>query len=208
MRAASRRYRERNLEKERERDRAARLKDPEAYRARKRKERRKRKEENPELERQKTREKNARHRDAQLAWQEQNKDKCRKATREHMQKNKERYRDATLRKLYGISAAQYDVMFRRQKGNCAICGKPEVIRDHRTKELRRLAIDHDANTGFVRGLLCYRCNTGIGRFEHSLGMLKKAQRYLEVARERQAHSAIQGRDRQARHHEHSERRVL
>lgn len=48
----------------------------------------------------------------------------------------------------------YDTLLARQGGVCAICGG--IDRD------RKLAVDHDHQTGLVRGLLCLRCNTGVG----------------------------------------------
>lgn len=54
---------------------------------------------------------------------------------------------------YGLTTAQYDQMLDRQDGRCAICR-----RQPRTK---RLAVDHDHETGHVRGLLCDRCNRGL-----------------------------------------------
>lgn len=47
---------------------------------------------------------------------------------------------------------------------------------------RKLAVDHDAETGEVRGLLCGSCNLGIGKFRHSVGRLLEAVRYLDKHR--------------------------
>lgn len=57
---------------------------------------------------------------------------------------------AMVEKVYGITAAQYDELLRRQGGKCAICrARPKS---------KRLAVDHDHRSGAVRGLLCSRCN--------------------------------------------------
>jgi hypothetical protein len=58
----------------------------------------------------------------------------------------------------------------KQDGACAICGK-------RT----RLVIDHDRTTGLMRGLLCYKHNSGLGAFDDNPEMLKAALVYLEQA---------------------------
>ena len=78
--------------------------------------------------------------------------------------NKERYskyRRKSLRKTrYGVSSADYDEMFKRQKGLCAICGlKEKTIRGGK---LLPIGIDHNHQTNKVRGLLCQSCNRAIG----------------------------------------------
>ena len=48
-------------------------------------------------------------------------------------------------------------MFEAQGGLCAICHKPQTT--------RKLAVDHDHESGLIRGLLCTRCNCDIGLLE-------------------------------------------
>jgi hypothetical protein len=74
---------------------------------------------------------------------------------------------------YGITVDQYNEMLARQNGVCAICEEP-------CSSGRRLAVDHDHDTGKVRGLLCNRCNRGIGLIKKS-SHLKRAAKYLEKA---------------------------
>jgi hypothetical protein len=71
---------------------------------------------------------------------------------------------------------QYEELLRQQNGVCAICGRPE-IRTYNGK-VKNLSVDHDHETGEVRGLLCYKCNLGIGQFEDSIELLDKAKKYL------------------------------
>jgi hypothetical protein len=59
---------------------------------------------------------------------------------------------------FGITQAQYDEMLIQQEGVCAICRRPQSGRN-------RLAVDHDHNTGKVRGLLCSMCNAALGWYE-------------------------------------------
>ena len=61
---------------------------------------------------------------------------------------------------YGIAAEQYSEMHKAQKGVCAICGQPETRRLYNTT--CSLSVDHDHETGKVRGLLCDKCNRGLG----------------------------------------------
>lgn len=86
-------------------------------------------------------------------------------------------RDA-LRKMYGITPAEYERILDNQEGVCAICHKP-------SHDGRRLHVDHDHLTGRVRGLLCHRCNSGIGSFRDSSRLLLQAAEYLKpFAKER------------------------
>lgn len=85
-------------------------------------------------------------------------------------KKAEQDRDYWLRVAYGITAQQYDAMFLDQNGGCAICGEPP--------RKRRLDVDHDRDTGKVRGLLCNAHNQGIGQFRHNPKLLMSAVQYL------------------------------
>lgn len=76
-----------------------------------------------------------------------------------------------LAKNYGITIAEYDELFERQNGNCAICGLPEIM--------RRLSVDHNHETGEVRGLLCATCNLLIGNAKENADILLKAIDYLQ-----------------------------
>ena len=59
-----------------------------------------------------------------------------------------------------LTDAQYDKLYNEQKGCCAICNM------HQSEFTKRLAVDHDHETGMVRGLLCFKCNTGLGVYEN------------------------------------------
>lgn len=74
-----------------------------------------------------------------------------------------------LRTKYGLTLEDYEVMKRLQNGVCPICRK-------RTK---RLYVDHSHDTGEVRGLLCNRCNIGLGYVERSK-WLRRALAYLKA----------------------------
>ena len=80
-------------------------------------------------------------------------------------------------KNYGIAVDDYDKMFKKQNGVCAICGKPETKISR--SGVRRLSIDHNHKTGKIRGLLCCKCNIGIGSFLESVEFLLKAIKYLK-----------------------------
>ncbi|MEU3452166.1 endonuclease VII domain-containing protein [Micromonospora sp. NPDC006766] len=71
---------------------------------------------------------------------------------------------------YGVTVEWYEAKLKEQDGRCAICGaRPE----------KRLAIDHCHVTGKARGLLCFLCNSALGRFEDDPARLRRALAYLE-----------------------------
>jgi hypothetical protein len=70
------------------------------------------------------------------------------------------YRDSMLKRQYGIGQSDYEEMFAKQGGKCAICRT-----DKKLKGQKFLHVDHCHSTGRVRGLLCGRCNWSIERFE-------------------------------------------
>ncbi len=78
----------------------------------------------------------------------------------------------TLLKNYGITAEDYYRMLAEQQGTCALCHRP-------CRTGHRLAVDHDHETGVVRGLLCYFCNTMLGLAEDDVGLFGRAIKYIE-----------------------------
>jgi hypothetical protein len=101
-------------------------------------------------------------------------------------RNKEKYisdpllaREKNLRRMYGITAEQYQVMFNAQKGLCAACGKPETAIDKRTGTLVNLHVDHDHKTGAVRALLCQGCNIAYGQLGEDPERIQALLRYAE-----------------------------
>ena len=75
--------------------------------------------------------------------------------------------------LYKLTPGQWQAIFERQRGCCAICGTSQDDLGY------TLEIDYDQNTGKVRGLLCKKCNLGIGMFGENVENIEKAIRYLE-----------------------------
>lgn len=78
-----------------------------------------------------------------------------------------------LKKNYGLSLEKFEALYKSQKGCCACCGK------HESNFKRGLHVDHDHTSGQVRGLLCTRCNPGLGYFEDSIAKLEMAITYLK-----------------------------
>jgi hypothetical protein len=78
----------------------------------------------------------------------------------------------TLRNKFGITPDDYQRMLEDQGGVCAVCGGLDYGN-------KKLAVDHDHATGKVRGLLCRRCNMGIGLLQDDQRVLRRALAYLE-----------------------------
>lgn len=87
----------------------------------------------------------------------------------HISKYKRWDRNSKLKSMYGLSEEDYTNIFDSQNGKCAICKK--------TSE-RFLQVDHDHETGIVRGLLCQKCNTGLGMFNDNALIVKSALEYV------------------------------
>ena len=77
---------------------------------------------------------------------------------------------------HGLAVKEYNRLLQDQDGLCAIC-----YADKGTKTGRGLALDHCHKTGKIRGFLCSNCNTGLGLFQDSAFILRKAAIYLENA---------------------------
>jgi hypothetical protein len=100
------------------------------------------------------------------AWERRNPDLVREKGRRNMRRfrHKRDFGDADI----------YDKLVEQYGEQCRICGAtPEEL------GVFHLPIDHDHETGEVRGLLCPPHNTGLGFFQDSALMLRKAAAYLE-----------------------------
>lgn len=76
-----------------------------------------------------------------------------------------------------MDEAKYNALFNIQEGKCKICGI------HQSKLKKRLCVDHNHTTNEVRGLLCNKCNTGIGMMNENINNLKNAIFYLKESLE-------------------------
>jgi hypothetical protein len=87
--------------------------------------------------------------------------------------NKKKWKD--IEKRYGIPKEKYKKMEEEQKGLCACCGKEPKNRGKNGS----FVVDHCHATGAVRGLLCAKCNAGIGFFDDDPALLLLASQYLK-----------------------------
>ena len=85
--------------------------------------------------------------------------------------NPEKAKNAIYKSRYDITLADYEIMFETQDGKCAICGMINA-------DGRNLGVDHDHETGDVRGLLCSKCNSALGLINDDINILAKMISYL------------------------------
>lgn len=78
-----------------------------------------------------------------------------------------------IQSRYGLSAQRYNQILRSQDFRCACCGS-----DKAGGKTQMFLPDHCHESGKVRGLLCHRCNVGIGHLGDNISGLLKAIAYL------------------------------
>lgn len=96
----------------------------------------------------------------------------RKRSKSRLKNQKKRNRTRDYLSKYGITQKDYNKYFKIQRGECAIC------HIHQKDLKQKLCVDHDHKTGKVRGLLCKKCNIGLGYFKDNRKLLKSAVDYL------------------------------
>jgi len=109
------------------------------------------------------------------AWYEKNFEKI--SQRARIELTYEQRRNARLKNKFGITASEYDRILGQQNFLCAVCSQ------HRDEFSKAFAVDHCHTTGRIRGLLCEKCNQGIGCFNDSPERIRLAVQYLEVSYE-------------------------
>lgn len=99
-------------------------------------------------------------------WRAENRELCLKVVRSN-----------NLKRQFGITIEQWEAMYEKQNGLCAICEQPETA-THRNGKLQRLAVDHCHKSMRNRGLLCAKCNHALERIENIPEWGTKALAYL------------------------------
>lgn len=105
-------------------------------------------------------------------WKRKNKDKLNKKAREKRKEDPTSFRESFLKRTYNLTLKDYENMLISQDNKCKIC----LINHEEAK--RGLVIDHCHKTGRIRGLLCNKCNRGLGHFDDSPKLLHTAIAYL------------------------------
>jgi len=87
--------------------------------------------------------------------------------RKYAADNRAHTREKLFNQRYGMTLEQYESLFEQQNGICAICKKPG-----------KLEVDHDHATQKVRGLLCKKCNMGIGYLMDDVDTMLATAEYI------------------------------
>lgn len=104
-------------------------------------------------------------------WKGDNVDHVKTYSAERYEQNEEAFFAAKIGNQYGLTLHTYKEMLQAQNGVCAICHYP-------CSRHKRLSVDHDHDSGKVRGLLCVRCNLLLGVVNDSPEILRNAALYL------------------------------
>ena len=85
-------------------------------------------------------------------------------------------RKSQLKSKYGITQDEYDLNLELQDDACKIC------KTDASEFTKKLSVDHNHETGEVRGLLCPSCNSGLGQFKDNIEFLEEAIEYLKKSK--------------------------
>lgn len=99
--------------------------------------------------------------------------------RKNLKRSNEIVENSRLMAKYGIRRHQFDELLARQDGRCAACRTADNGVNNRTGEgARKWSVDHDHDTGQIRGILCHRCNSALGMLDDSAYRLTALLDYL------------------------------
>ncbi len=110
---------------------------------------------------------------------------CDKEARlKYRENNKERFKEVSKHKnwlcKYNITPEFYKELLEKQRNICAICETNNPCGEgNNSNHLKNFAVDHCHITGKIRGLLCNKCNRGLGFFNDDVNLIKDVIYYLE-----------------------------
>lgn len=110
-------------------------------------------------------------------WRLKNPERHKELTKSNSIRNRKKIKLRNVEWRYGITGEQYQQALIDQDNSCAICGA------HGSTQRRALDIDHCHATGAFRGLLCNRCNAGLGWFRDDQDLMLAAIKYLQKHQE-------------------------
>jgi len=94
----------------------------------------------------------------------------------------EHWRATYLKHKYKLTFDELAMLVKQQDGKCALC-QCELGSD-------KFCIDHNHTSGEVRGILCFKCNTGLGQFQDDPALLRAAAAYIENSVQHSADNVV------------------
>lgn len=88
---------------------------------------------------------------------------------------RKKLREQHLKSTYNITHKDYEVLLNKQNNVCKICNQFKLYQ----KGKDYMHVDHCHKTGKIRGILCSKCNKGLGSFCDDIELMKNAIKYLE-----------------------------
>ena len=120
----------------------------------------------------------------QKTWRDKNREKLRDDQRARYAADPEKYRDYfrnhRIKQKYNLTEEQYVALVLKHHGKCGICGMEPSGVWHGD---RKLCVDHNHETGEVRGLLCNKCNRGLGLVGDTVESIGRFLAYLQGEQE-------------------------
>ena len=107
---------------------------------------------------------------------EENKEATAASRRRYRENNPEKVAIADIRRRYFLSEDSAKELYERSMGTCDSCGDewdPEKYKN------RRFCVDHDHDTGAIRGILCMPCNAALGLLKDDKEVVRKLLSYIE-----------------------------
>ena len=101
--------------------------------------------------------------------------RCRECNKAYREGRKELIKDYQLKHRFGISLETYNEMLHKQNNSCKICKTT-------CKTGKMLAVDHNHQTGNIRGLLCAYCNRALGLLHDDIHLFEESIKYLKEER--------------------------
>lgn len=115
----------------------------------------------------------AKHKLRGSKWYAKNKEDKLRKNKQWRENNKSKYREINLKSRFGLTSQEYDKLLLSQNNSCAICNKNQDEFSY------FLVVDHCHKTGKIRGLLCKKCNLGIGHLNDNIQILQNSIEYLK-----------------------------
>lgn len=101
------------------------------------------------------------------------KDCNKQVSSEYAKRNRTKVNLNNMKYKTGVDKNLYNSLLLEQDNKCAICGCSQE------ENGKRFSIDHSHNSLLIRGLLCNKCNQGLGYFNDNIEILNKAIIYLQ-----------------------------